>query len=65
MREKINHCGARFQVETESQNNNAFRTRSQLDVYEDYTSLKAADLKLRIDEMIRIKVVDSCRLKRQ
>lgn len=46
------------QIGTESHNsrNNAYRSRAQLDIYEDYTSLKASDLKLRIDEMVRIKV---------
>lgn len=32
------------------------RSRSQLDAYEDFGSLKAYDLKLRIEEMLRIKV---------
>ena len=50
-----------FQIENNissgsSKSRNAYRSRGQLDVYEDYTSLKAADLKLRIDEMVRIKV---------
>lgn len=31
-------------------------SRSQLDAYEDFTNLRASDLKLRIEEMLRIKV---------
>lgn len=31
-------------------------SRSQLDVYEDISNLRASDLKLRIEEMLRIKV---------
>lgn len=39
------------------------RSRSQLEVFEDYNSLKAADLKLRIDEMLRIKSTVSIELR--
>lgn len=49
-----------LQIATESHGGSssrtAYKSRAQLDVYEDYTSLKASDLKLRIDEMVRIKV---------
>lgn len=34
-------------------------SRSQLDVYEDISNLRASDLKLRIEEMLRIKVFTS------
>lgn len=36
--------------------NDVHRSRSQLDAYEDFSSMKASDLKLRIEEMMRIKV---------
>lgn len=40
------------------------RSRSQLEIFEDYNlSLKAADLKLRIDEMLRIKSTVSTELR--
>lgn len=42
-------------VESDIQHN-VHRSRSQLEAFEDFSSLKASDLKLRIDEMIRIKV---------
>lgn len=32
------------------------RSRSQLDMYDDFANMKASDLKLRIEEMLRIKV---------
>lgn len=44
------------QVENDVAEPNVHRSRSQLDAYEDFSSLKASDLKLRIDEMLRIKV---------
>ncbi|XP_063696402.1 exostosin-3 [Culicoides brevitarsis] len=43
--------------------NNHHRSRSQLEVFEDFNSLKASDLKLRIDEMIRIKGTVSIELR--
>lgn len=42
-------------MESSSQAGHHHRSRSQLEVFEDYSSLKATDLKLRIDEMLRIK----------
>ncbi len=46
----------RYQVESDGSSRDIYRTRSQLDAYEDFSSLRASDLKLRIDEMLRIKV---------
>uniref|UniRef100_U5EV17 glucuronosyl-galactosyl-proteoglycan 4-alpha-N-acetylglucosaminyltransferase n=1 Tax=Corethrella appendiculata TaxID=1370023 RepID=U5EV17_9DIPT len=45
------------------QQNVHHRTRSQLEAFEDFSSLKAADLKLRIDEMLRIKGTVSVELR--
>uniref|UniRef100_A0A336MS02 glucuronosyl-galactosyl-proteoglycan 4-alpha-N-acetylglucosaminyltransferase n=1 Tax=Culicoides sonorensis TaxID=179676 RepID=A0A336MS02_CULSO len=49
--------------ESNIQENLNHRSRSQLEVFEDYNSLKAADLKLRIDEMLRIKNTVSIELR--
>ncbi|XP_058058854.1 exostosin-3 [Anopheles bellator] len=43
--------------------NDIHRTRSQLDTFEEVSPLKAADLKLRIDEMLRIKGTVSLELR--
>lgn len=43
-------------MESDGASRDIYRTRSQLDAYEDFSSLRASDLKLRIDEMLRIKV---------
>lgn len=45
-----------LKVESDISERDVHRTR-QLDAYEDFSSLKASDLKLRIDEMLRIKVI--------
>lgn len=45
-----------YQVESDISDSDAHRSRSQLDAYEDFSSLRASDLKLRIEEMLRIKV---------
>lgn len=44
------------QVENEVSETEIHHSRSQLDVYEDISNLRASDLKLRIEEMLRIKV---------
>ncbi|XP_055384787.1 exostosin-3 [Condylostylus longicornis] len=44
-------------------NNMHYRSRSQLDAYEDFTSMRAADLKIRIEEMLRIKSTVSVELR--
>ncbi|XP_053693741.1 exostosin-3 [Sabethes cyaneus] len=49
--------------ETNTQNNDIHRTRSQLEAFEEISPLKAADLKLRIDEMLRIKGTVSLELR--
>lgn len=36
-------------------NGDVHRTRSKLEAFEDFSTLKASDLKLRIEEMLRIK----------
>ncbi|XP_015120556.1 exostosin-3 [Diachasma alloeum] len=43
-------------VEAESPLMDIHRTRSKLEAFEDFTSMKASDLKSRIEEMLRIKV---------
>lgn len=43
-------------MESDGSSRDIYRTRSQLDAYEDFSSLRASDLKLRIEEMLRIKV---------
>ncbi|XP_066599206.1 exostosin-3 [Prorops nasuta] len=43
-------------VESDSLNMDIHHTRSKLEAFEDFTSMKASDLKLRIEEMLRIKV---------
>ncbi|XP_023287673.1 exostosin-3 isoform X2 [Orussus abietinus] len=43
-------------VETDSSNLDNRHTHSKLEAFEDFTSMKAADLKSRIEEMLRIKV---------
>lgn len=45
-----------LQVEPEVNEAEIHHSRSQLDVYEDISNLRASDLKLRIEEMLRIKV---------
>lgn len=45
-----------LQVENEIGETEIHHSRSQLDVYEDISNLRASDLKLRIEEMLRIKV---------
>lgn len=45
-----------LQVEADSPGMDIHRTRSKLEAFEDFTSMKAADLKSRIEEMLRIKV---------
>lgn len=48
------HCV--LQVDSDINDADVHRSRSQLDAYEDFNSLRASDLKLRIEEMLRIKV---------
>lgn len=48
-----------LQVEPEINEAEIHHSRSQLDVYEDISNLRASDLKLRIEEMLRIKVFES------
>ncbi|XP_046619238.1 exostosin-3 [Neodiprion virginianus] len=43
-------------VESDSPNIDIHRTRSKLEAFEDFTSMKASDLKSRIEEMMRIKI---------
>ncbi|XP_043283705.1 exostosin-3 [Venturia canescens] len=43
-------------VEADSQGMDLHRARSKLEAFEDFTSMKASDLKARIEEMLRIKV---------
>jgi hypothetical protein len=43
------------QVESNVPNGDVHRTRSKLEAFEDFSTLKASDLKLRIEEMLRIK----------
>lgn len=45
-----------FQVESRDNETEIHHSRSQLDVYEDISNLRASDVKLRIEEMLRIKV---------
>lgn len=45
-----------IKVEPEINETEIHHSRSQLDVYEDISNLRASDLKLRIEEMLRIKV---------
>lgn len=42
-------------VESNAPSGDVHRTRSQLEVFEDFSTMKASDLKLRIEEMLRIK----------
>jgi hypothetical protein len=42
-------------VESNVPNGDVHRTRSKLEAFEDFSTLKASDLKLRIEEMLRIK----------
>ncbi|KAJ4429032.1 hypothetical protein ANN_26028 [Periplaneta americana] len=42
-------------VESNVPNGDVHRTRSKLEAFEDFSTLKASDLKLRIEEMMRIK----------
>ncbi|XP_046392501.1 exostosin-3 [Ischnura elegans] len=42
-------------VENDAPNSDIHRTRSKLEAFEDFSSLKASDLKLRIEEMLRIR----------
>ncbi|XP_035896380.1 LOW QUALITY PROTEIN: exostosin-3 [Anopheles stephensi] len=49
--------------ESNVQHNDIHRTRSQLFTFEDVTPMKAADLKLRIDEMLRMKGTVSLELR--
>lgn len=51
-------CFKYLQVESNLGESDVHRSRSQLDAYEDFSSLRASDLKLRIEEMLRIKVND-------
>lgn len=44
------------QVESNDLEKPVHRSRSQLDTYEDFSTMRASDLKLRIDEMLHIKV---------
>lgn len=50
-------------MESEENSNNVYKSRSQLEAFEDFSSLRAADLKLRIDEMLRIKGTVSVELR--
>ncbi|XP_058450453.1 exostosin-3 [Malaya genurostris] len=49
--------------ESSTPSNDIHRTRSQLEAFEDISPIKAADLKLRIDEMLRIKGTVSLELR--
>ncbi|CAG2061396.1 unnamed protein product, partial [Timema podura] len=42
-------------VESSVPNGDIHRTRSKLEAFEDFSTLRASDLKLRIEEMLRIK----------
>jgi hypothetical protein len=42
-------------VDGDNSDSDIHRSRLKLEAFEDFTSLKAADLKLRIEEMLRIK----------
>lgn len=46
-----------LQVDSDTSSYITHKSRSQLNAYEDLNLLKASDLKLRIDEMLRIKVI--------
>lgn len=50
---------SQMKVEPEVNEAEIHHSRSQLDVYEDISNLRASDLKLRIEEMLRIKVLTS------
>lgn len=52
----INYFFFHLQVDSDINDTDVHRSRSQLDTYEDFSSLRASDLKLRIEEMLRIKV---------
>lgn len=43
-------------MESSGLEKNIYRSRSQLDAYEDFSTLRASDLKIRIEEMLHIKV---------
>lgn len=45
-----------FQVESDTSTLDIYRTRSKLEAFENFTAMKAIDLKSRIEEMLRIKV---------
>ncbi|XP_055839540.1 exostosin-3 [Episyrphus balteatus] len=49
--------------ENDIPSNMVHRSRSQLDAYEDFSSMRASDLKLRIEEMLRIKNTVSIELR--
>lgn len=51
----IESISALLQVESNTPNADIHLTRNKLEAFEDFSSLTAADLKLRIDEMTRIK----------
>lgn len=44
-----------FQVDTYVSDGDIHRTRAKLEALEDFSTLRASDLKLRIEEMLRIK----------
>lgn len=50
------HVLVSLQVDKVSLVSDIHRSRSQLDVYDDFANMKSSDLKLRIEEMLRIKV---------
>lgn len=52
-----------LQVESTGHEKPVHRTRSQLDAYEDFSTMRASDLKLRIDEMLHIKNTVSVELR--
>lgn len=52
----LNFIFRKFQVESDNSETEIHHSRSQLDVYEDISNFRAPDLKLRIEEMLRIKV---------
>lgn len=49
-------CVFRFQVESDAPDRDVYRTFSTLEAFEDFTSMKASQLKMRIEEMLRIKI---------
>lgn len=44
-----------FQVDTNIQGDDIHKTRAKLEALEDFTTVRAKDLKMRIEEMLRIK----------